>query len=96
MKVNNVPGTIGAYQKSGVRRVAAAQEVTRTSKGDGVELSKEAQQVKALRDKVSQVPEVRAERIEDLRKQIQAGTYRPDAKEVAAKMLKSRVFDELV
>jgi len=96
MKINNVPGTIGAYQSAGARKVTGAKETARASKGDGVELSREAQQVKALRDKVSQAPEVRQERIEELRKQIQAGTYRPDGKEIAAKMLKARVFDELI
>lgn len=96
MKINNVPGPMGVYQKSGVRRVAGSQETARPTKGDGVVLSKEAQQALALKDKVAQAPEVRQERIEELRRQIEAGTYRPDAKQVADKMLKTRVLDELI
>jgi negative regulator of flagellin synthesis FlgM len=96
MKVNNVSGTFGVYQQSGVRKVAASKETARPSKGDGVELSREAQQVLALKDKVAQAPEVRQQRIEELRRQIEAGTYRPDGREIAAKMLKARVFDELI
>lgn len=96
MKVNNISGPVGAYQKAGVRRVAPTQETPRGAKSDGVELSKEAQQVLALREKLSQVPEVRQERVEELRKQIAAGTYRPDAKEVANRMLKSGVFDKTI
>lgn len=96
MKVNNISGPMGAYQKSGVRRVAPTQETPRGSKSDGVELSKEAQQVLALREKLGQVPEVRQERIEELRKQIAAGTYRPDAKEVASRMLQSGVLNKLI
>lgn len=96
MKVNNVSGPMGAYQKSGVRRTTPQQEVVRPAKSDGVELSKEAQQVLALREKVAQVPEVRQERIEELRKQIAAGTYRPDGRDIADRMLKSGVLDKLI
>lgn len=94
MKINNVPGMIGAYQQTGVRKVAPVQEVTRTSKGDGVELSREAQEIRSLKDKVNQAPDVRQGRIAELRRQIEAGTYRPDGREVAGRMLKARVFDE--
>lgn len=95
MKVNNVPGVIGAYQKTGPRKAAKEQEAAQAAKSDGVVLSREAQAARALKDKVGQAPEVRQERIEALRRQIEAGTYRPDGREVAAKMLKARVFDDL-
>ncbi|HYF93337.1 MAG TPA: flagellar biosynthesis anti-sigma factor FlgM [Symbiobacteriaceae bacterium] len=96
MKINNVTGPMGVYQQSGARRVTGAKQTARTSKGDGVVLSAEAQQVLALKDKVAQAPEVRQQRIEELRRQIEAGTYRPDARQIAEKMLKARVFDELI
>lgn len=96
MKINNVPGAMGVYQQSGARKVAGTQGTARPSKGDGVVLSKEAQQVLALKDKVAQAPEVRQQRIEELRRQIESGTYRPDAKQIAEKMLKARVFNELI
>lgn len=96
MKINNVSGAMGVYQQSGARKVTGSKETARPAKGDGVVLSKEAQQVLALKDKVAQAPEVRQQRIEELRKQIEAGTYRPDARQIADKMLKSKVFDELI
>ena len=96
MKVNNVSGALGVYQQSGTRRVAPNKEVARTTKSDGVELSPEAQLVLSLKDKVTQAPEVRQERIEELRKQIASGTYRPDMRDVADRMLKARVFNELI
>lgn len=96
MKINNVTGAMGAYQQSGARKVTATKETARTSKGDGVVLSREAQLVLALKDKVAQAPEVRQQRIEELRREIEAGTYRPDARQVADRMLKSRVFDEIL
>ncbi|HWI52426.1 MAG TPA: flagellar biosynthesis anti-sigma factor FlgM [Symbiobacteriaceae bacterium] len=96
MKINNVSGAMGVYQQSGARKAGSAQGAARASKGDGVVLSREAQQVLALKDKVAQAPEVRQQRIEELRRQIEAGTYRPDARQIADKMLKTRVFDELI
>lgn len=95
MKINNVPGIVGAYQQRGARKVAPEQEVARTTKGDGVVLSREAQEVRALKEKLNQVSDVRQDRIEELRRQVQAGTYRPDGREIASKMLQSRVFDDL-
>lgn len=96
MKINNVSGAMGVYQQSGARKVTGAKETARPTKGDGVVLSREAQQVLALKEKVAQAPEVRQQRVEELRKQVEAGTYRPDARQIADKMLKARVFDELV
>jgi len=76
--------------------VSGPKETARPERTDEVRLSKEAQEVMSLKDKVTQAPDVRKERIEELRRQIEAGTYRPDAREVAGKMLKARVFDDLV
>ncbi len=95
MKINNVGGAIGAYSQNAPRKVAGPKEAARPERTDEVRLSKEAQEVMSLKDKVTQAPDVRKERIEELRRQIEAGTYRPDAREVAAKMLKARVFDDL-
>jgi negative regulator of flagellin synthesis FlgM len=95
MKINNVPGPIGAYRQTGTRRVTPGQEAARPSRSDAVTLSPEAQQALALKEKIAQAPEVRQQRIEELKKQIQAGTYNPDAREVAARMIKARVFDDM-
>lgn len=95
MKINGVSGPIGSYQQSGARRAAKEQEVTRPAKSDGVELSREAQEVRALKEKISQAPDSRAEQIAELKRQVEAGTYRVDGRDVATKMLRARVFDQL-
>jgi len=95
MKINNVTGVVGAYNQQTTRKVARDQDVARTEKNDGVSLSKEAQEVRNLKDKLAQAPDVRRERIDGLRRTIEAGTYRPSARDIAARMLNSRVFDDL-
>lgn len=94
MKVNRLSGALGAYQQTGARRVAQVEEAARLAKGDGVELSREAQEVLTLKERISQAPEVRQERVAALKRQIEAGTYRPAGRDIAAKMLKARLFDE--
>lgn len=94
MKINNVTGAMGAYNQQSTRKVARGKEVARTEKSDGVSLSKEAQEVRNLKDKLAQAPDVRQDRIEGLRRQIADGTYRPSSREIAARMLGSRVFDD--
>jgi len=96
LKIQNVSGAIGAYSQNTTRKVADVKEVARVGKTDGVQLSKEAQEVLNLKDKVTQAPEVRGERVTELRRQIESGTYRPSGQEVAANMLKAGVVDDLV
>jgi flagellar biosynthesis anti-sigma factor FlgM len=96
MKIQNVPGIVGAYKLQGSRKVAAEPGAALPSKADGVVLSKEALEVRSMKEKLNGVPEVRQERVAELQRQIEAGTYRPDGREVAGKMLQSRVFDELL
>ncbi len=96
MKINKVTGAIGAYQHSGTRRANRSEGVGRTTRSDQFVRSDEARQALALKRKLADVPDVRKERIEELRRQIEAGTYRPDSRAIAARMLESRVFDELI
>lgn len=94
MKINNVTGVVGAYNQQSTRKVTRDNEVARTAKSDGVSLSKEAQEVRNLKDKLAQAPDVRQDRIEGLRRSIADGTYRPSSRDIAAKLLNSRVFDD--
>lgn len=96
MKINNVSGVMGAYTQHQARKVARTQASTPPERNDEVRLSREAQDILTLKDKVAQAPDVRRERIEELRRQIEAGTYRPSARQIADRMLKARVFDEMV
>ena len=96
MRINHVTGMTGAYNKHAARKVNPGQEVTRTEKMDEVVLSKEAQEVLQLKERLSQTSDIRQERIAELKRQIESGTYRPDSREVAARLLKTRVLDDLV
>ncbi|NND38413.1 MAG: flagellar biosynthesis anti-sigma factor FlgM [Pseudomonadales bacterium] len=56
---------------------------------DTVELSAQVQNVGRLREALAQQPEVDEVRVEQLRQQIESGTYQVDANSIAAGILRS-------
>lgn len=55
---------------------------------DVIKVSDRATAIRNLVERVSQLPEVRSERIEQLRVQVQNGTYHPDVGAIADALLK--------
>jgi len=54
---------------------------------DTVEFSQTFAQMQHLTSKLQQLPDVRSERVSNLRQQIQQGTYKPNSADVAAAIL---------
>lgn len=63
---------------------------------DRVEISDKARDVQRLNQLVLEVPEVRTEKVEALKKQVTAGTYGADGKAVAQKMVESTLLDKVL
>src|SRR5581483_8378874 len=55
--------------------------------GDTVELSGTLSEVQQLKSQLSQVPDVRANRVAALQQQMQQGTYRPNSQAIADAMM---------
>ncbi len=66
---------------------AEGQSGESTRKADQVELSGKAREVENLRAEIGALPEVRQERVEAIRKAIEAGNYRIDPGKIAEKMI---------
>jgi negative regulator of flagellin synthesis FlgM len=62
--------------------------------GDTVELSDEAKALQRLEKAVKDVPEVREDKVAEIRKQLAQGTYKVDGQKIAFNMLKESVFNE--
>lgn len=56
---------------------------------DVIQVSDRATAIRSLVEQVGQLPEVRAERVEQLRLRVQSGTYNPDAATIADALLKN-------
>lgn len=72
---------------------------TKAKSGFQVDLSKESQEIAAAHRKALQVamstPDVRAERVEELKNKIKNGEYKIDSGKIADGILKEAVRDEL-
>ncbi|MGI6037272.1 MAG: flagellar biosynthesis anti-sigma factor FlgM [Limnochordia bacterium] len=61
---------------------------------DGVNLSKEAQELQAIWKKLQETPDVRMDRVKELRQAIQKGTYHVAGRDIAEKMLGRLAVDK--
>ena len=90
--VNQVQDTKKADQ-------AADQAKESATKTDTVVISDAAKRIQEARAKLDEIPDVREEKVADLRNRIQNGTYQADADKTADKLLKEQlgnvVFDKL-
>ncbi len=87
MKVNNVNDVAGVYRANAkkARRVEGAAP----SQGrDEVTMSPQAQEVLALKAKMAELPEVREDRIERIKENLESGTYQVSPQAVAGALLR--------
>ncbi len=76
-------------QKSGKQEVTpgTSENPQRISKSDQVNLSGKAKELDELKQIIHQMPEMRTDKIEALKKAIQEGTYQVDPFKVAGKII---------
>lgn len=79
----------GAEQASALRRSEAAGGGGASRRTDQVQLSSDARSFARIMQAVSEQPEVRADRVEELRARVESGSYRVDA-DALAQLLLSR------
>ena len=58
-------------------------------KTDKIEISEESKSFQVAMKALSALPEIREAKVEDLKKQVDDGTYKPSAKDIATKMLQN-------
>ncbi len=73
-----------------------APEQTETQRKDSLSLSGDAKAVNEVRDLIKFIPEVRKERVDELKKAIETGEYKVDGKQVAEKMLQRMAVDHFL
>ncbi|MFZ5611288.1 MAG: flagellar biosynthesis anti-sigma factor FlgM [Bacillota bacterium] len=64
--------------------------------GDSVQLSGEARFKKEIEAALKNLPEVREDLVNRIKKDIQAGTYKPDTDKIADGILQERLLDKKV
>lgn len=97
MDIKSILGIKQSYGQSRIGRSESGEtsgvssnktsETNQTSSSDRVTLSDDAKLV-SLASRVAQdSPEVRSDRVATLKAQVEAGTYQPDSKKIAEKLL---------
>ena len=93
---------ISSQQVQNIMKVQRNSQPTRKTaragmnlKPDKLELSDQAREMKRTVDLVLKSPDVRADKVGELKKQIQAGTYQRSGAEIATKMVDRSLADEL-
>jgi flagellar biosynthesis anti-sigma factor FlgM len=94
---NSSKGVSGAYRGAAPRPSAplpTSPVSTGPNQVDQVTVSEKASRASAVKAKLAAAPEVRADRIAQLKEAIDAGSYRVESRQLADKLLKAKVLDE--
>jgi negative regulator of flagellin synthesis FlgM len=89
-----VQQVIRAYGDQIRRQEKSAKPTENTS--HEIRLSPESQEYLAAMQALRNLPEAEDARVEQLRQQLQAGTYQVDAKQIAQKLLERQTLDRRV
>ena len=84
-KINEVNG-IGALNNIKSRK-GAGFGPEGDSVADGLAVSPFAREMASISQEMGRVPEVREDRVEDLKRRIDEGTYSPDLRELAGRLV---------
>lgn len=83
--VSKVQRVMKAYDKN----IKKTEKVNKsTFKEDKIEISDEARYIQTAMKAFKELPDVRDDKVKDIKKEISEGTYNPSAKDVVEKMLK--------
>jgi len=88
VRISSVYSAYKAYPTRSASTNAPGQR-SRAGVTDSVSLSTEGSEFNTARRAVSELPEVRSERVNQLRTQLQSGTYQVNAQDVAARIFSS-------
>ena len=83
---------INDKQKPDTTSVKAANQGVKTDK---VEISEAAKEIQEVRKQLDNTSDVQTEKVEQLKNQIENGTYEIKSEEIAEKMLKESLFNDL-
>lgn len=86
MKINNIgiQSVARAYQKQTAK---VEKKAVNGFESDKIEISQEAKLQQAAMRAVKQLPEIREEKVSEIKQQIKDGKYKPTADQILEKML---------
>ncbi len=89
------PNIVNTYA-SQARKDKAVKTNGNKPAGDQIEISNQARELNKYCAVLKSLPEVREEKVQDLKQRIKNGSYQPSPEKIADGMIKERHLDELV
>lgn len=93
MKINGVNNVPHVYNKN--NNVKKTEEKPKVIE-DKVTISNEAKAYHFAMKKLNDIPEIRTEKVNEIRAQIKSGTYKVDSNKIAQKMMDNVSFDKKI
>lgn len=87
MRIQNdgINKILNIYKNQG--NISKTNKSDKTNRRDELNISNEAHEFQLAMKSVKEQPEIREKKVEELKRQIKAGTYKVDAKKIAEKMM---------
>lgn len=89
MRIDAYNKVEGIYNNSKIKNVKVAQD---SAKKDSIEISDAGRAYQVAKDALATTPDVRQDRIDDIKNRITSGTYNIDSEEVASYIV-DKFFD---
>ena len=94
------PVNLEAYIKSSQESEGVSQSLRQEKQGaspaESVKLSHTAKEIQKIREIVEATPEIRTDKVGQLKREIETGTYSVNAEKVAEKMLRESLIDTFI
>lgn len=92
MKINNKPFdgievTLSTSKVNNVRNQVESKSIEKKQSDDVIEISKDSRKIAELANTIKNMPEIRTQKIEELKKVIEAGNYTVDPRKLAEKII---------
>jgi negative regulator of flagellin synthesis FlgM len=91
----NIDAYVKQVQDKDKADATSEQPEKQQAKTDTVVLSDTAKTVQEAQTQLKSIPDVREDKVAELREQIEKGTYEPDAEKIAGKMIKDSLLNDL-
>jgi len=93
MKINKTNNILGIFFNIEANKVGKNKG---SGKKDRLEVSKQAKDFQIALDKFKALPDIREEKVERLKKEVQAGTYNIEGRRIAEKILEGIELDKRI
>lgn len=93
MKVNKTDNIMKVYNNMNSNKVNANKNKLEK---DNINLSERAKDYQFAMEKIKKVPDIRIDKVKDLKEKVQSGNYNVEGKKIVEKMFENIHFDERI